>query len=186
MDTPTHTTAAPNLRLRLRQDTRAAHDALDLALSRFDLTTAEGLRRFLRAQWLGLRALDLAGSTAQSRTALTSLTAALRSDLDRLGVAVDPDPPVLDFVPEPLAIDYMVAGSRLGSMVLRKQWLAATDPDVRAAGAYFGGPDHLDLWKAFCRQAEAMPATTAIADRVVQDADRLFEFFLDCARRAAA
>ena len=81
--------------------------------------------------------------------------------------------------PEPLAIDYVVLGSRLGSSVLKRHWAQAEDPRVRDASCYFSAPAQVRRWQAFCRQTREMSPKNAAADRAVDDTRRIFALFND-------
>lgn len=174
-----------DLRQRLRTGTRAAHEALDARLSDYDIATPEGLGRFLSLQRLALTALEPLSAGAAVAPLLRDMRDHAEADLLRLGwPAHDPVPeafPGDQRPPHPLALDYVIAGSRLGTMVLRKRWAASRDPAVRDARAYFSAPDHTGYWTAFCKTAGAVDAETPLADRVVTDAARLFHFYQHCA-----
>ena len=134
-------------------------------------------------QSAALRATLPRAQGAATRDCIVDLSARADSDLCTLGVS--PVANVVEMPPlHPLAIDYVIAGSRLGTQVLRQRWRAATDPAVRAAASYFSAPGYIDLWKSFCDTSGAMPAVGVIADRIVSDADRVLAMYLACARAA--
>ena len=169
-----------SLRARLRDDTRALHEHLDAVVSRFDPSTAEGLACFLQMQSLALRAIEPHAAQAASLGALQDLLQRADSDLRQMETGDRPDTPAIAPL-HPQAIDYMIAGSRLGTQVLRKRWLAATAPHVRQASAYFSAPSYIDLWTSFCRSTEAMSPRGPVADQIVHDACRLFRLYADFA-----
>ena len=87
-------------------------------------------------------------------------------------------------VPDGMAMDYVLFGSRLGTQVLRRRWAVGSDPVVKAADAYFSAPSFISAWQQFCRDAERLPAQSELADQVVADANHLFDFYASCASEA--
>lgn len=168
------------LRLRLQTETRASHEDLDRTVSRFDLRTRDGFELFLQMQSVALRAI--APHAAQSTIAecIDDLLARAETDLRAIGAWAHRDAMEVGSL-HPLAIDYVIAGSRLGTKVLRTRWLDADDPDVRQADAYFSVPSYIELWKSFCETANAMPSAGDVADQIVCDADRIFKLYHMCA-----
>ena len=166
-----------NLRTRLRHDTQIEHQRLDACVSQMDLTTVGGLRAFLQMQALALPALLKISDTAHCVPMMRALLHAARSDLVTL--AHKDMPPA-----HPLAIDYVVSGSRLGSTILKKRWQSASDPAVHAANAYFSAPDYLACWKTFCATSATIDASAALSDRVIADAAALLDFYRRCALAA--
>ncbi len=169
-----------DLRTRLREETARSHEALDMLMSGFDLARIEGLHGFLATQQLALSQIENVADAADSRRAICIIREAAETDIKALGGKSVVSRPCLNFSPTPLAIDYIIAGSRLGSIVLKKRWLAAKDPTVRSACAYFTAPDFLQLWRAFCQRAQSIDGAGAQADRIVGDAARLFDFYAAC------
>ncbi|KIT17534.1 biliverdin-producing heme oxygenase [Jannaschia aquimarina] len=162
------------LRERLRADTRAAHDAVDRAFGRFDLTSRDGLTSFLRAQRAGLAALHGAGATCAG---LREGIGAIDADLASLGAeppAAAAPAPTED---HPIAQDYLWLGSRLGTRMLARRWADATDPDVRRASAYLGMAADPAPWRAFTARAEEMSARGPEADLIVTAAIAWFALF---------
>lgn len=175
-------TSDNTLRKRLRRETHVAHERLDAALSRLDLADPDDLGRFLLSQWRPLAALESVATEKSTADLLRDLRRRAEADLETLGVTRPGPLPPLTFDPHDLAVEYLVAGSRLGSVVLKKRWLASTDDRVRAASAYFTGADHIDRWRAFCHRADAASAEGAEADAITRDAVALFEFYDRSAR----
>lgn len=172
------------LRQRLRHETTMAHEALDTRLSKLELTKVGGLSVFLEAQSMALGALEKMSEQARTSETIRILHRAADADLNSLGVNPTQNPPSLAARPEPLAIDYIVAGSRLGTAVLRKRWAEATDPTVKNASSYFTAPVFIETWREFCQTADSLPGDCASSDRIVADANALFDFFEACALRA--
>lgn len=170
-----------SLRARLRVDTRLAHERLDEEVSKFDLTTPRGLLYFLKMQSAALQTLSALKVSAQMGTMIQDLRERAALDIRELGSSTQTSPTAIEPV-HPLAIEYAVAGSRLGSQVLKKGWQAATDPQVRRANAYFAAPSYIETWASFCDTTEAMQSTGPLADQIVRDADRIFHMYHECAR----
>jgi heme oxygenase len=85
----------------------------------------------------------------------------------------------------PLAVLYVLLGSGMGAEVLRRRWLAASDPVVRGAGHLFGLPPRTAGWRQFCAEMAGRPADGADAAEVLRDAVRIFGLYrtaLDQAR----
>lgn len=166
-----------NLRTRLRSDLTEVHATLDSQISAFDLRTRTGFASFLRIQHGGLSALHHAGAGDLTRDAIADLQDRARLDLLTLGVPPLTRAETLPGDLHPLAVDYVIAGSRLGSQLLHKRWLSSDDTAVRAASAYFSAPGHIDLWKAFCGRAAALPAEGPESDRILRHAAAIFALF---------
>lgn len=174
------------LRKRLRDSTRGAHEALDAQVSAFDLSTRSGLRCFLAMQVQALSALASVADGAACAPIIRVLRNGARDDLATLSGRVPAPAPAPRHKPHPLALDYVISGSRLGTVVLKRRWQASTDPAVRAATAYFGAPDGIEHWRAFCASTEAIDAAGAVSDSIVADAAGLFDFYGRCAASAAS
>ncbi len=167
-----------NLRARLRGDTRHCHAALDDQVTRLDQQGAEGYARFLLLQWRLFAALEPVSQSAACAPVIRDLTQRAGADLEQLG-RLGPVPR-LPLDPHPLAVDYVVSGSRLGAKVLRKRWLDRGLPETAYAGSYLSAPPYMEYWRGYVARAEALPAGGAAADRIVTDATGLFEFCLEC------
>lgn len=170
-----------NVRTRLRYETRAAHEQLDDMVSDFDLTTQRGLACFLQMQIRAFSSLQPHAYGTACQGALGDLTYRANCDLARFEQQAQSPVQIAGSL-HPHAIDYVVAGSRLGTQVLKKRWLATTDDRVREADAYFSAPAYIGVWKAFCAAAEAMSATGTIADTIIDDVHRIFALYKECAR----
>lgn len=120
----------------MRRGTRAGHDRVDAAFSRFDLGDRADYARFLRAQARAyLPVEDALGATAVATLVPGWLAHrradALRADLEALGVS-GPSPlpvPPLPTAAEALGAWYVLEGSRLGGALLAR----AVAPGLPAA-----------------------------------------------------
>ena len=84
---------------------------------------------------------------------------------------------------DPLAVDYVVAGSRLGLKVLKTRWASSSDPLVRAAGAYFTQPNAAPAWPKVCRALSTVSLDSARAGAITRDTKRIFDLFAATYRR---
>jgi len=169
-----------SLRARLRDDTRVSHENLDQRVSAFNLTTPQGLTSFLRMQSLALRAIAPHAKCAVSYGAMQDLLERVESDLRKLEVPGQTVAPKIKPL-HPHSIDYVFAGSRLGTRVIKERWQAAENLLVRQADAYFSAPSHIEIWKSFCALAGTMSPIGPLADQIVRDVDRLFQLYQECA-----
>ncbi|RVV98455.1 hypothetical protein EKE94_05920 [Mesobaculum littorinae] len=187
-ENPASRDARATLRWRLRQDTRDEHEALDAMLADCDVATAPGLAAFLAVQADALARLAPICADGATRRFVIDLLAAARTDLRALGV-VDPEPAgtdtatsAFDGVPaprmlDPLAVDYVIFGSRLGNTVMHRHWSATADPAARQAGRFLSLPVPADGWRGLTARLSAMPATGVDADRTICDARAVFALY---------
>ncbi|MBO6781783.1 MAG: hypothetical protein JJ899_00645 [Alphaproteobacteria bacterium] len=148
-------------------------------MSAFDISTASGLAGFLNMQASALSGLHLAQAGDTFRPVIADLVTNARRDLHTLGSPTPRSAAMPDSGFHPVAVDYIVGGSQLGAAVLKQRWASSGDPVVLAARSYFSAPPHTDLWREFTSRLGAMPADGAVANRIVEDARRLFLFFTD-------
>jgi len=133
----------------LREATSASHETLDAAFGSLDLSSREDYVRFLRGHAIGLA--PLFGSFRQFVEGELDLScpdypAMLQSDLAALGE----DPSALPQAHEPAALrsaatSYVIAGSRLGLAMIRKNgyWGRAH----QQPSAYMEDDQGLAIWK---------------------------------------
>ena len=171
--------SAPTLRDRLREGSADIHERLDSAVGGADLRTVDGYGKFLGMNARAFDALARSGATGLLATnaMLDALAHAAATDLDTLG---RPRPPATTLRPVlPLAVDYVVLGSRLGTRLLRRTWQTGDEARVLAADRYFTKPEHTDLWRTLCRDLSAMPGDDPAAQTVLDDVKALFALFLE-------
>ena len=167
------------LRSRLRAETADDHARLDSAISTADVATRSGFVRFMQTHEAAFRALDSVARSPQ----LHDLADRAARDLQSLGAEAVVLPRI-EAALDPWAVEYVVQGSRLGTKVLKRRWQESTDPQVRAASAYFDAPSDPAAWRSTCDALDALPAKGAEADRIVADARRIFDIFSDALARA--
>lgn len=165
----------------LRRETEAEHQQLDDLVTRLDLGQVDDLARFFR---MHLACFDgMAVHSADHR--LRDMITALRSDLVALGCADRPAPVALAPV-HPLAVDYILAGSRMGTKVLRKRWARSDNPLVQAACNYFSLDSTPGEWADTCARLNTVQTTSVAADQIVRDSRMIFERFVTSFHRASA
>ena len=178
---------SPDFRWHLREATAADHARLDAAVSRFDVATRDGLAGFAITHLAAFRAMQSVAERADLRAMIDALT----RDLLSLGAAGEV-PTLTAPATDPLAVDYILAGSRMGTKVLRRQWASATDAGVRAASAYFGLPVDPAEWPSVRLALSQVDAGSDRAARIVADVGALYGLFEEAtdvvqgARRTAA
>ena len=170
--------SAENLRLRLRDGCADLHDRLDGAVARMDVREVAGLRGFLAMNAAAFGALACGGAKGVhvGTATIAGLAEAATRDLVSLGAAPGRVAPVMA---DPLAVDYVVLGSRMGTRVLRRRWQGARNSSVLQADRYFSQPDMAPEWRALCDDLSARPGDDARARVVLADARALFTLFLD-------
>lgn len=174
-----------SLRDRLRADMAPRHKCVDRAYSELDLAHPAGLRTFLRAQLSVLLSMrcDPGHHAAAAQDLVSRMAAAMEADLRGLdSCAVVPASAIRL---NATAVLYMLLGSSLGTRVLRRRWLEATEPAVRAAGQYLSLAPPQGAWRHLCEELAAHPAEGAEADRIVQAAGELFDLHLAVMERQA-
>lgn len=179
--------ADASLRQALKDRTSDSHARVDRLLSSFDIRTPVGLRQFLEVHhscFVRMRAA--AQPQGLARLGLHEMAQRIETDLAFLGT--QPPAPSAEGIGaiHPMALDYVVEGSRLGSAVLKRRWATSPDPTVQQACAYFSMEPVKGRWRAVCLALSRIKADSALATRIVADANTLFELFhtAACARQA--
>ena len=173
-------------RHELKALTRADHARLHDLFSALDITRRVDYARFIGVHLAVFEVLRPHLSPASlTRPQLLAGLACLQRDLATLGQrclktqAGHGEADGLD----PLAVDYVVAGSRLGLKVLKTRWASSSDPLVRAAGAYFTQPNASPAWPKVCRALSTVPLDSARAGAITRDTKRIFDLFAATYRR---
>ncbi|UWR79596.1 hypothetical protein K4K97_13450 [Phaeobacter inhibens] len=172
----------PGFRFELRRATRPEHDAAELAFAPFHQSPLPHLAWFLTCQHTALHALASTCCLKSGRATalLADLTAALRADCADNGDHPATIP--VDTLPRlhPLAVDYLVLGSRMGNEVLRRRLSEAAGQS--ALPAYFTPRDHLVAWRATCTDLDQLPPGRALARCIIADTRKGFGLFETAAR----
>ncbi len=167
-----------DFRTTLREKTHADHERVDAMFSRVNIAQHDGFSLFVRVHLTCFSKMQEHDSiSAEAKGLLAEMVDALTLDLDLLGEAPHDIKDTKSKSADPLAVDYMIAGSRLGSKVLRKRWAASSDPIVVAAGTYFGLSSDPEFWRTTCRALSDIPNDSARADVIVEDTRALFGLF---------
>ncbi|NIZ12096.1 biliverdin-producing heme oxygenase [Phaeobacter sp. HF9A] len=141
----------------------------------------ENYRRFLLLQWRLFTALSRYGVESLCTPLVRELQQRVHQDLVTLDEQPLPASLDLGFRPHPLAVDYVVSGSRLGAQVLKKHWFDSGLTEVDRVCAYLSAPAHTSYWREFLARSTALPAQGKEADTIVIDCITLFKFCLDYA-----
>lgn len=171
-----------DFRLVLKERTQIDHDGVDSLLSTFDITTQDGLARFLAVHLTCFAAMErVAPDGSEARAALGDMMRCIARDLETLNVPQPAEPvPVLPPM-SVLAIDYMIEGSRLGTKMLKRIWLDSADPAVREASAYFTMPTIPGRWREVCAALSNVAVSGDEARNITEDTRTLFALFHDVA-----
>ncbi|WP_375281241.1 hypothetical protein [Pseudooctadecabacter sp.] len=171
----------------LKDKTQLDHTRVDTALSGFDVATQAGLTGFLDIHHACFSQMRIASDNdAELQAGLTDMIDRIDADLRRLGARPSCATIGLDAAVDPLAMAYLVEGSRLGSKVLGRRWASSDDPNVLAADAYFSLEPVKGRWREVCDLLAAVPPDSTRAATISRDTATLFRLFLQTAQGAAS
>jgi heme oxygenase len=167
-----------NARFALRDRTGKAHERVDAAFGRFDLTDRHSYADFLTGHASALLPLEEA-LTSAGAAGLTEDWASHRraplllADHGALDVAPPPLVPAPDFADEAEMLGglYVLEGSRLGGAVLRK----AVPPHLPAA--FLSAPQAPRRWTRFASELDLLLDTPSRLDAAVHAALACFACF---------
>lgn len=169
---------APTFRHAIRRDTKPEHDALEAQFAPFMAAPERHLSWFLATQYAALGALlasrPLSAEGMISGLLLTELVGRLRFDLENRGV-IAPAIKSADETLDPMAIDYLVLGSRLGTETMRRRLFA--DHQREAIPQYFLIGTMPELWQRHCAELNAIDAGSVRAAKVIHDTKSGFALF---------
>ncbi|HKX78488.1 MAG TPA: biliverdin-producing heme oxygenase [Novosphingobium sp.] len=185
------TASPPSLLERLREATGPSHQRLDASFGSLALTDRADYARFLAAHFIGLASLmPLVQDFAERELAFTApdMLSMLRQDLAELGPKAE-DLPRMKAPPDlaPLGVTYVVAGSRLGLAMIRKQDYWGRGQGL--ASRYMEDEQGLALWRVLAVWLRTRAAPAADAARHCQSAITAFDLFgraFDASERLAA
>lgn len=162
----------------LRDSTRPQHDALDDLLSSLDIAQHEDFSSFAEIHLVCFQKIHgCANGVGYALQLLSDMVRCLRSDLAVLGHPSSSTPPAPYPTLDPLAVDYIVAGSRLGSKVLKKRWLMSDDATVQGADSYFSLAVDASFWPDTCRKLDEISPGSARAAAIIKDTQAMFDLF---------
>lgn len=127
--------------------------------------------------------MSAAHNDASTRARIDTLAECIERDLATLGHPAQPMDVPKDSPVDPLALDYVLEGSRLGTQVLKRRWAASTDPMVQRADAYFSLPTDAQRWRATCAALGDIAPGSPRATRITADTKALFEMFYQASLR---
>jgi len=168
----------------LKAQTRVAHERVDLAFSRFDLSHPIGYRLFLETHHAVLPTCELALARSSAATLLPDWprrvrTHALEHDLKVLQgdqaddtLSAEPLSPAAAF-----GMMYVLEGSRIGGAVLASRLPANSDAIRLGATQYLRHGQGLGLWASFLAAFSASPFLHNEIDAVLASALRTFALF---------
>lgn len=162
------------IRKRLKNDTALAHQRLDHALIKHDLTSRQGLSDYLQVHYIARKALNSTFSVNNDDKAISYLSA----DLATLGV-IEPAVETKEIIeaPHPLGLTYVIAGSSLGSKVLYKVWSSSTDEIVKRAGKFMAFAKDNSDWRDFLAHIAMYDYSEKEIKEIVRSANYCFAVF---------
>jgi len=174
--------AAISARFRLKAATSVAHERLDAFMSGYDLTRHADYAAFLQAQTSAFMGVEGALDGAEAGAYLPDWperrrTAALRSDLSLMGLALPEPASVTPFrgEAEVLGAIYVLEGSRLGAAVL----IRSVPDDFPRSFLASGNPA---AWRALASVLDERLSSPDRFDRAASAACSVFAVFENAAR----
>jgi heme oxygenase len=180
---------ATSLQSRLKQETRAAHERVELA---FDLSSVTGqVETYTTALaamygvysgiWRELARLSHNTIDGAGREVAARLER-LREDLRVFGIVASSSPAeyfTLEDSDEALGCEYVMRGSALGGLVILTRAVANLKVTEQHGGQFFYGDGQATkaLWSAFMDRLSHRNAQGPEADRIVRGAIKTFELF---------
>ncbi|WP_150297735.1 heme oxygenase-like domain-containing protein [Salipiger aestuarii] len=175
MRTPQDRVGPEGFRHALRLATRAAHDDSEVLFLRFTDSPGDTMRWFLAAQRAALAAI--CDSTEPARMASRPLARALltRLDADLSALGGDARPVVPARTLHPMAADYLVLGSRLGTEVLRRALIGSAPPVP--VPSYFHACHGPAMWRDHCALLNAVDPASDLAGDLTRDVIAGYDLF---------
>ena len=177
----------------LKAQTRTAHERVDNAFMRFDLSQLAGYRCFLEAHHAVLPACERVLALSGAATLLADWptrvrTPALKHDLMTLrGHQPDATGCTVPIVPAAaFGMLYVLEGSRIGGAVLASRLPANSDAIRQGATKYLRHGEGLHLWSSFVAALNASPVVCAQMDAVLASALHTFTLFEVAAKKSNA
>ncbi|MCQ8185908.1 biliverdin-producing heme oxygenase [Parvularcula maris] len=168
---------APSLRFLLKQQTAETHQKTDDALSLLELGTPQGLAGFLRTHARALGVIE-PFLQADGRYPAPPRLGLLREDLAALGASM-PGASLAALPPDthPLGVAYVIAGSALGTEVLRRRWLDEGTEETRVAYRFLSDDRMKGYWgRVLTALGEAQPSEDEV-EKIVEGAEAAFGIY---------
>ncbi|TDR89892.1 biliverdin-producing heme oxygenase [Enterovirga rhinocerotis] len=170
-----------SLHLRLKTETRAAHDSIEAAFDmQSGLVSREaygGLLRSLHSFHAGYETAAQPYLEGTPFGTFPGRSLRLARDLAALGVEPGPEATsiVLVDLADALGAAYVIEGSTLGGLVIAREVEKRLGLDAETGNAFFSGEgkDTMRRWRAFCAALDER-SDPAHDDRVIASADRTF------------
>ena len=168
----------------LKSQTRIAHERVDRAFGRFDLSQPIGYRCFLEAHHAVLPGCERVLSLSDAETLLPDWskrlrTGALEHDLHAVGSYPINDMDCLNPLAPSAAYGmlYVLEGSRIGGAVLASRLPANSDAICQGATHYLRHGEGLHLWSSFVAAFNASSHVNDEIDAVLASALSTFGLF---------
>ena len=168
----------------LKAQTRIAHERVDRAFTRFDLSQPIGYRLFLETHHAVLPTCELALARSSAATLLVDWpqrvrTHALEHDLTALQGHQADDPRMAEPLSPAAAFGmmYVLEGSRIGGAVLASRLPENSDAIRLGATQYLRHGQGLGLWSSFLAALNASPFLYDEIDVVLASALQTFSLF---------
>ena len=172
-----------SLRSQLREKTRPAHLEVEDAFARFELDTAEGSWEMVRAHILMLqRFLPEVAAYPSYHAEIARLKALVPPQHERLADLHLFAFPAVERTLHPLAIAYVILGSRLGARMLSRDLSKSTNLIAPEVLAFLGDDRSRGVWQELCQELDGICADQ-IRTEVIADAERVFEIYRESAVR---
>lgn len=167
-----------DLHAYLRTSTCHAHKILDASLISYDLTEPLGLSQYLCVHYLARSALSKIMTLDNQKVSNQKKLNDIELDLEQL----ETEAPLFksnlnEGVFHMLGIDYVLAGSSLGSKVLYKHWSLATNEKVKQANHFMTSAKDSADWKTFLTRLDSLKLTRVEIEQVVATANHVFEIY---------
>ena len=167
-----------NFRIHLREQTRLDHADMDQIFSNLDIATRSDFIAFERIHLACFEAMTgVETLNKMTNRLLAEIVSGLRADL----AVMQQKQPEIEVNPfgqiDPLAVDYVLGGSRMGTKVLRQRWSQSTDQNVKDANVYFNLPADPTFWRDVCDALSKIEMGSVRADKIISDTRQIFELF---------
>lgn len=171
-----------SFRQYLRNASHPAHDAAELTFAPFLADPQRELPWFLATQWSALRTLQVSAPQGSLLSAGILQDLLRRLDADLADLRIAPPSPEAARPLDPLAVDYLVLGSRHGTEVLRRRLFGS--PDSPPARGYFTKDRDPGAWQALCAALDRVDPDSPRAARILFDTASGFDLFAKAAAAA--
>lgn len=163
-------TRETDFRWVLRRETQAQHDRLDQLIGTLDLSEMASLRIFLRSHLVFFQSIK----NVDGDRAIPNLITCLLADIATFDASPKPAKVEALVGLDPLAVDYIVSGSRLGNEVLKRRWMKSNDLSVLKANRYFSAEAGINPWQQVCLALSSVDCSSLRSIQITRDVRLLF------------